>query len=77
MKDDYFEYVIWGKPPGRNNDDLLMTVCEGKPITDKDLAERLCRTLEKYHGCTDTRIQTLDFVTLPWQSSQVKKMINL
>jgi hypothetical protein len=75
--DNYFEYVIWGKPPDSDQDTLLMALYDNKPITDKQIAHEMQLTLERHYGCTDTRIHTLDFVTLPWNSGKVRKMINL
>jgi hypothetical protein len=71
-----FEYVIWGKPPDSDQDTLLMALYDNKPITDKQIAIEMQLTLEQHYGCTDTRIQTLDFATNPFGANEVKKMIN-
>lgn len=54
------EYVIWGIPPHKDEEDLLITMFEGERITDIDIADWLASQLTKNHGCTEVRIQTID-----------------
>ena len=54
------EYVIWGKPPGDTDEQLLVVNPGGKPVTKKSRAEELLVNLVKVHGCSDCRIQVLD-----------------
>ena len=54
------EYVIWGIPPGKSSEDLLLTVYKEKAITNSGLAKRLAKLLEDKHGVTRTRIQEID-----------------
>jgi len=54
------EYVIWGVPPNEEEEKLLLTNLEGKPVTDIEVAKNLKSVLEKKHGCTNVRIQTVD-----------------
>ena len=49
------EYVIWGKPPGKSEEDLLYT--PARSMTD---ANRVCKILRDQHGCTALRIQVID-----------------
>ena len=46
------EIVIWGIPPNEDLETLLYTLAESK-----EEAERIAEKLEKYHGCTKTRVQ--------------------
>lgn len=59
------EYVIWGIPKDQTEETLLLAQLENKPITDKAVAERMLKVLSKKYGCTDLRIQTIDFTTKP------------
>lgn len=54
------EYVIWGIPPGKSDESLLVAKLEGKPVTDKNAAEKVKSVLEDKHGCTEVRIQTVN-----------------
>lgn len=49
------EYVVWGVPPGGDAETVLYT----RAATLAD-ARRVAAVLEAEHGCTRTRIQTLD-----------------
>jgi hypothetical protein len=49
------EYVVWGVPPGGDAETVLYT----RAATLAD-ARRVADALEARHGCTRTRIQTLD-----------------
>lgn len=55
-----FEYVIWGIAPNKTEEELLVANLEGKPITDKTLAEATKELLTNRHGCTNVRIQTIN-----------------
>lgn len=54
------EYVIWGVPPGKNEEQLLLSKIEGKVITDPDIANKLKNVLETKHQCTKIRIQKVN-----------------
>lgn len=54
------EYVIWGVPPGKTDEDLLVSKLEGKTVTDLKIAERVKDVLETKHGCKNVRIQTVN-----------------
>ena len=56
----YKEYVLWGNPPGSNEQALLQTQYNNAPITDKQTALLAQLTLEKHYGCTAIVIQELD-----------------
>lgn len=49
------EYIIWGKAPGAEHEDLL--VSERAGIASRAQAERIAATLRDVHGCRDIRIQ--------------------
>ena len=53
------EYIIWGKAPGANHEDLL--VSEQAGIASRAQAERIVATLRDVHGCRDLRIQEFSF----------------
>ena len=53
------EYIIWGKAPGANHEDLL--VSEQAGIASRAQAERIVTTLRDVHGCRDLRIQEFSF----------------
>lgn len=55
------EYAIWGKPPGDEFETLLVGMLDGKPITDRETAERLVTRLTDEFNATDVRIQDIDF----------------
>jgi hypothetical protein len=52
------EYVIWGKAPNSKTEDLL--VSEKAGINSQAQADRVLRSLESNHGCTECRIQVID-----------------
>jgi len=54
------EYVIWGVAPQGNSEVLLLAKINNRFITDSAKAEELRLLLER-NGCTNTRIQELDF----------------
>jgi len=54
------EYVIWGKPKGSNEEQLLITLYNDRPITNKRIVEAMQKDLINL-GCTETRIQEIDF----------------
>jgi hypothetical protein len=59
------EYVLWGVPPGKKDEDLLIGTQGGKPITSKSQADKLKVWLETEKKCKKVRIQTLDLSTPP------------
>jgi hypothetical protein len=54
------EYVLWGVPPGKSEEAILMTSFDGKTITDPKVAENLKKVLSDKHKCTKVRIQTVN-----------------
>jgi len=54
------EYVIWGVPPHKEKEELLLSEFKGKAITDLKTAEIVVKLLESQIGCTQCRIQTVD-----------------
>ena len=55
------EYLIWGFPPGENEQKLLVTSYNSEVITSKEMAESLARNLENTHKCTNVTIQKIQF----------------
>ena len=55
------EYVLWGVPPGQREEVLVLDAPGGKPITKLSSAKKYKKVLEKEHGVTKIRIQTIDF----------------
>ena len=55
------EYVLWGVPPGEREEVLVLDAPGGKPITKLSSAKKYKAVLEKEHGVTKIRIQTIDF----------------
>jgi hypothetical protein len=55
------EFIIWGKPHGGRKEQILQTEYDGKKITDKILAENLKKHLYRHRGCTELRVQVLEF----------------
>ena len=53
------EYIIWGKAPGTDHENLL--VSEQAGIANRAQAERIVATLRDVHGCRDLRIQEFSF----------------
>lgn len=53
------EYIIWGKAPGADHENLL--VSEQAGIASRAQAERIAATLRDVHGCRDLRIQEFSF----------------
>ncbi len=49
------EYAIWGNPPGKTKQDLLVT-----RITDKNQLKKIKKELMEDHGCAELRVQTID-----------------
>lgn len=64
------EFVIWGVPPNEEHENVLYT-----KATSLQEAIKISETLEKKHGCTNTRIQILDLSTPPDFSKIFKKSI--
>jgi hypothetical protein len=54
------EYVIWGIPPGKDEEEVLFTKAE-----TMDQAEKAMKILIDNHGCTECRIQVIDFESDP------------
>ena len=54
------EYVIWGIPPNKPTEELLMASSDGKPITDIMFARFCVDQLERVYNCSNVRIQTMD-----------------
>lgn len=54
------EYALWGIPPGKSEEVLLLARPHGKFITEKAQADKLKKILEEKHGATKVRIQELD-----------------
>jgi hypothetical protein len=50
------EFVVWGYAPNKNYEEILHT----KSRT-RQQAETVRIILENQHGCTNTRVQILDF----------------
>jgi hypothetical protein len=55
------EYILWGVPPGEKDEVVVLDQPGGKPITDLKSAKKYKDILEKKHGVTKVRIQTIDF----------------
>jgi hypothetical protein len=55
------EYVIWGKAPNSNREELLLEKIKGEPLTSRRDAEHYKMLLETHHGATDCRIQEIRF----------------
>jgi hypothetical protein len=55
------EYVLWGVPPGERDEVVVLDAPGGKPITKLSSAKKYKEILEKEHGVTKVRIQTIDF----------------
>jgi len=53
------EYVIWGIPPGSDDEQVLFSHQCGQPITDRQIAEA-CERLAVRRGATAVRIQSVD-----------------
>ena len=49
------EYVIWGVPPGKRDEEILYT--KAKSMSE---ANRIRKVLESKYNCTKTRVQTID-----------------
>ena len=59
------EFVIWGVPPKKKDEELLVANVKGKPLTDKKQAQHILDVLTDKYGITKGRIQTIDFKTDP------------
>ena len=57
----YKEYVIWGVPANKTEEELLISKYKGEPITDKKVAEDFIPFLLHNHNCKSVRIQVIDF----------------
>jgi len=55
------EYILWGVPPGEKDETVVLDHPGGKPITNLKAAKKYKTILEKEHGVTKVRIQTIDF----------------
>jgi len=56
------EFVVWGVPPGKTDEEPLYTKAKSKQEADK-----VCATLEKKHGCKKCRVQAIDMSIPPEQ----------
>jgi hypothetical protein len=54
------EYVIWGIPPNKRDEELLYTKAKSMPE-----AKKVCDILEKEHGVKKCRVQVLDLSKKP------------
>jgi hypothetical protein len=50
------EFIVWGYAPNKNYEEILHTKSQ-----TRQQAETVRKILEDKHGCTNTRIQILDF----------------
>lgn len=62
------EYVIWGIPKGKKDEELLFT--KAKSMGE---AKKVIKVLEKKFGVTKCRVQTLDLSTKPDFKNVFKK----
>ena len=68
------EFVIWGIPPGKRQEDILYT----KAKTHSE-AKKIIKILTKKHGVTKARIQVLDMAQDPkdiWKSDDLFEGVN-
>ena len=54
------EYVVWGIPPNKRDEEILFTKAKSMPE-----AKKVCDILEKKHGVKKCRVQVLDLSTTP------------
>ena len=54
------EFIVWGVAPNETEEQVLYTKC-----TNLDMAYKCAAYLEKEKGCTDTRVQVIDFTKQP------------
>jgi hypothetical protein len=54
------EYVIWGIPPNKTDETLLLTAINGKKITDINKAKEYMDILKTKHNCSKLRIQSVN-----------------
>ena len=59
------EYVIFGKQPGGEYEELLLSAVEGRRITSRQAAAGYMSILENKHCCTDCRIVEIDLSIKP------------
>ena len=57
------EYIIWGIPKDKINEEILISEKFG--IKSLVLANAVCKDLEEKHGCKNTRIQIVDLSINP------------
>jgi hypothetical protein len=60
MEGKAYEFAIWGIPPGKDEETLLVAMPHGKPITTIIEAQRLAEALLSQHQCRNVRIQHID-----------------
>jgi hypothetical protein len=65
------EYIIWGFPPGANEEQLLYTKAKTRKQADK-----VIKILLDGHGVSSARIQVLDLTVNPVNDWNSKKIIN-
>ena len=54
------EFIVWGIAPNQTEEQILYTKC-----TNLDMANKCAAYLEKEKGCTQTRVQVIDFTKQP------------
>lgn len=54
------EFIIWGVPKGKNDEEILMTKFDGEPIRYYGLAQNLVSLLRHKYHCRNVRIQELN-----------------
>jgi len=54
------EFVIWGIPKGQNDEAILLSKFDGKPIVRYELAQNLVTILKDKYECKAVRIQELN-----------------
>ena len=50
------EYVVWGIPPLGKFEEVLFTLADSQKEAD-----RVCEILTEQDGCTECRVQVIDF----------------
>lgn len=54
------EYVVWGIPEGKSQEELLLTKFKNKPIVNKGMAKKLAEWLVNKHNARKVRLQEVD-----------------
>tara|TARA_Y100000593_G_scaffold4019_1_gene7863 strand:- start:9794 stop:10006 length:213 start_codon:yes stop_codon:yes gene_type:complete len=66
------EFVIWGVPPNKTDEELIYT-----KATSKEDAETVMKIFTEQYGLTKARIQVLDLNECPSKLWKSKKLINV